>query len=79
MLVGKDKANSVNFRLNVNNVLDRVYIAESSTNIFASDYVSGTSGPTYADSGKTYQGVATANKVFFGFGRTWNFGISYNF
>jgi outer membrane cobalamin receptor len=79
MLVGKDKANTVNFRINVNNVLDKVYIAESRTNIFADDYVTGTSGPTYESAGKTYNGVATANQVFFGFGRTWNFGINYNF
>ncbi len=77
MLVGKNKAESVNFRVNVNNVFDKVYIAESSTNVFASDIKSGTQ--TYEQAGATYNGVATANKVFFGFGRTWNFGISYNF
>ena len=70
---------SVRFRFNVNNLLDTVYIAESSTNVFADDYVSGTSGPTYASSGKLYNGVATANNVYFGFGRTWNFSLSYNF
>lgn len=70
---------SVKFRFNVNNLLDTKYIAESSSNKFADDYVSGTSGPTYASSGKLYNGVATANTVFFGFGRTWNFSLSYNF
>ncbi len=70
---------SVKFRFNVNNLLDTIYIAESSTNRFADDYVSGTSGPTYASSGRVYNGVATANTVFFGFGRTWNFSLSYNF
>ena len=73
------KNNSLNFRLNVNNVLDEVYIAESRTNIFADDFVSGTSGPTYASSGKVYNGVANKNEVFFGFGRTWNFSLRYNF
>ncbi len=77
MLVGKGKSDSVNFRVNVNNVFDKIYIAESSTNVFASDIKSGTQ--TYEQAGATYNGVATANKVFFGFGRTWNFGISYNF
>jgi hypothetical protein len=77
--VGKEKSESLNFRFNMNNVFDTVYIAEGSTNVFASDYVSGTSGPTYADAGKTYNGVATANRVFFGFGRTWNLGVSYKF
>ncbi len=79
MLLGNDKSKSLNFRLNINNVFDEVYIAESRTNIFASDFVSGTSGPTYASAGRTYNGVATANQVFFGFGRTWNFTMRYNF
>jgi hypothetical protein len=79
MFVGNEKNNTVNFRLNVNNVLDEIYIAESRTNIFADDFISGTSGPTYASAGRTYNGVADANQVFFGFGRTWNFTIRYNF
>ena len=79
MLVGKNNSNSLNFRINVNNVLDEVYIAESRTNIFADDFVSGTSGPTYTSSGKVYDGVANKNEVYFGFGRTWNFSLRYNF
>ncbi len=77
-----DLANStetVRFRLNVNNLLDTVFIAESNTNVFADDFVSGTTGPTYASAGRLYNGVATANQVFFGFGRTWNFSLTYNF
>lgn len=77
--VGKAKSDSVNFRLNINNVLDKIYIAESRTNIFADDFVSGTSGPTHASSNNLYNGIAKSNAVYFGFGRTWNFGISYNF
>lgn len=79
MLVGAKKDKSVNFRLNVNNVFDEIYIAESRSNIFADDFVSGSSGPTYASAGKTYNGVADANQVFFGFGRTWNFSLRYDF
>jgi hypothetical protein len=81
MLVGKNKDNSVNFRLNVNNVLDEVYIAESRTNIFADDNVSSTNAAlgTYASNNRLYNGVANANQVFFGFGRTWNFSLRYNF
>lgn len=79
MLVGAKKDKSVNFRINVNNVLDKTYIAESRTNIFADDFVSGTSGPTYASAGKTYDGIANKNEVFFGFGRTWNFSLRYDF
>ena len=65
--------------MNVNNVLDETYIAESRTNIFADDFVSGTSGPTYASAGKTYDGLANTNQVYFGFGRTWNFSLRYDF
>ena len=79
VLLGTDKSKSLNFRLNINNVFDEVYIAESRTNIFASDFVSGTSGATYASAGKTFNGVADANQVFFGFGRTWNLTLRYNF
>jgi outer membrane receptor protein involved in Fe transport len=82
LLVGRDKANSVNFRLNVNNVFDTVYIAEAKTNIFATDNISSTNPllGTYATTnGGTYKGVATANQVYFGFGRTWNFSLRYNF
>lgn len=69
LLVGRTKSNSVGFRLNVNNVFDYTYIAESKTNYFASDY------PTQS----TYKGVATNNQVYFGFGRTWNFSLRYDF
>ncbi|WP_072969815.1 TonB-dependent receptor [Flavobacterium saccharophilum] len=69
LLVGKTKSNSVGFRLNVNNVFDYTYIAEAKTNIFAADV------PTVS----TYKGIATTNQVYFGFGRTWNFGLRYDF
>ena len=58
---------SVNFRLNVNNLFDQVYIAESLTNTFAS--------PGDA----TFQGIDTSNKAFFGWGTTWNFTVRYRF
>ena len=85
MLVGKDKDKSVNFRLNVNNVLDKIYIAESRTNTFADDNLPVASGQpvgskgTYASNGMLYNGVANVNQVFFGFGRTWNFALRYDF
>ena len=81
MLTGKNKDKSVNFRLNVNNVLDRTYIAESRTNIFADDNVSSTNPAlgTYASNNRLYKGTADANQVFFGFGRTWNFTLRYDF
>ncbi|SHG63440.1 TonB-dependent receptor [Flavobacterium defluvii] len=81
MLTGKNKDKSVNFRLNINNLFDKIYIAESRTNIFADDNVSSTNPAlgTYASNGRLYNGVANANQVFFGFGRTWNFSLRYDF
>ncbi len=58
---------SLSFRLNVNNVLDEVYISESDTNFFASA------------GDETYDGIATGNRVYFGFGRTWNASLRFNF
>ncbi|MNK77964.1 Vitamin B12 transporter BtuB [compost metagenome] len=69
LLVGRNKSNSVGFRLNVNNLFDYTYIAEAKTNIFAADV------PTVT----TYKGIATTNQVYFGFGRTWNFALRYDF
>jgi hypothetical protein len=68
-LVGRTKSNSVGFRLNVNNVFDYTYIAEAKTNFFAADF------PTQP----TYKGISTNNQVYFGFGRTWNFSLRYDF
>ncbi|WP_046758872.1 TonB-dependent receptor [Kordia jejudonensis] len=66
-LVGKEKDKTINFRLNINNLFNTTYIAESQTNIFA-------------DPGDdTFDGINTANKAFFGFGRTWNFSLRYTF
>jgi hypothetical protein len=91
MLVGKDKSDSVNFRLNINNLLDTVYIAEGKTNTFTgmsrSEFQSGDAAQTAAGDAAyatylaqgEYNGVHKSNQVFFGFGRTWNFGITYNF
>ena len=60
--------NSASFRFNVNNLLDAVYIAESNTNIHAS-----------TDETQNWNGINTANSVWFGFGRTWNASLRYNF
>ncbi|WP_300490289.1 TonB-dependent receptor [Flavobacterium sp.] len=80
MLVGKNKSNAVNFRVNVDNLLDRTYIAESRTNIHATDKTgTAATAPTYLDAGRTYKGIADANRVYFGFGRTWNVSIRYDF
>jgi len=59
--------NSLDFRVNVNNVTDNIYISESDTNDAAE--------PGDA----TYNGVNTSNRVFFGWGRTWNASVRFNF
>lgn len=66
--INKEQAFSVG--LNVYNLLDTTYIADSSTNIFKGD-----SGAT----GVEYKGIDTANRVFFGFGRTWSANIAFHF
>jgi outer membrane receptor protein involved in Fe transport len=80
---GKEKSNSLNFRLNVNNVFDKTFINEAFTNIFADDIKTPATGTTpavtYAQAGALYKGIATGNKVYFGFGRTWNFSLRYDF
>lgn len=58
---------SLSFRLNVNNVTDEIYISEADTNRLA--------GP----GDETYDGINTSNRVFFGWGRTWNAMVRYNF
>lgn len=77
MFVGKDKKNTVSFRLTMNNVFDEVYLSElSGTPIKASAALG--SG-TYESAGRTYKGIADANQGYFGFGRTWNFSMRFNF
>jgi hypothetical protein len=62
-LLGMDSS----FRVNINNVFDTVYIAESNTNIAAD-----------ADS-TTWNGIDVRNSVWFGFGTTWNASLRFNF
>ena len=81
MLVGKNKENSLNFRFNMNNVLNTVYIAESRTNNRTktqADFATETLYNNYINT-QTYNGIDTSNQVFFGFGRTSNFTVTYKF
>jgi len=57
------------FRVNVNNVTDNIYISESNTNF----------QPGEREGDVTYDGINTRNNVFFGWGRTWNASVSFNF
>lgn len=59
--------NTIDFRLNVNNVLDETYISESDTN------------NAVQPGDQTYDGIAVNNRVYFGFGRTWNASVRVNF
>ena len=81
MKVGKEKSDAVMFRLNVNNVLDEIYIAEARTNNHVKtreEFPTDAAFQTYQDT-QIYNGVDKTNQVFFGFGRTWNFGVTYKF
>lgn len=88
LVTGKNLDKFINFRLNVNNLLDEIYIAESRSNIAIknqNDYLNTDGTPnttgynTYLSTLKTYKGLDQSNTVFFGFGRTWNLSVSYNF
>ena len=59
--------NDASFRVNINNLLDTYYIAESNSNIHASA------------GSETWNGIDTRNSVWFGFGRTWNASLKYRF
>ncbi|MDH3323311.1 MAG: TonB-dependent receptor plug domain-containing protein, partial [Flavobacteriaceae bacterium] len=62
----KDK-NSLEFSTNINNLFDELYISESDTNY-------------HAEAGdNTWEGINTGNRVYFGWGRTWNFSVRYRF
>ena len=54
-------------RVNINNLFDATYIAESNSNIHADA------------SSTTWNGIDVRNSVWFGFGRTWNASLKYNF
>ena len=56
------------FRVNVNNLFNNIYIAESNTNIHVT-----------SDTADTWEGIDTMNSVWFGFGTTWNATLRWNF
>lgn len=51
----------------MSNLLNTVYIAESNTSIHDED------------GDDIWKGINTDNSVWFGFGRTWNASVKYNF
>lgn len=75
-----NKDQGFRFRVNVNNVLDETYIAESRTSILPTDKVSSAANAqTYQEAGRIYDGIADGNQVYFGFGRTWNASVTFTF
>lgn len=67
LFIGNKKTNSINFRVNVNNVFGEVYFSELTTKT------------AVTDASVNYKGINVANTGFFGLGRTWNFSLRYNF
>ena len=68
MLVGKDDKNSLQFRVNINNIFDEVYLESVNGNTAAS-----------LNPEENYKGVNASNTGRFGYGRTWNTSIRFNF
>ena len=62
--IGEDM---VSLRLNINNIFDEEYYYMSNNNVIATD------------STPTYKGIPLNAKVFPGWGRTWNVGLTYRF
>lgn len=59
--------NSLNFRFNANNILNKQFISQSDTNV-------------HPEAGEAeWNGVNMDNRVYFGNGFTWNFSIAYRF
>ncbi|ASW75098.1 TonB-dependent receptor [Chryseobacterium piperi] len=79
----KDVSQYFTVGFNIYNLLDTTYIQDGSTNIFGNDKITANNDPdkgkTYEEAGRMYKGIATANRVFFGFGRTWAANLSFNF
>ncbi len=65
-----DNKYALKFRVNVNNVMDHLYISEADTNTYDGDYGS---------TGVAWKGVDTGNRVYFGYGRTWNASLRFTF
>ncbi len=72
---------SMNIRINVNNLADELYMSESQTNIHPTDLIDSRnpSKGTYLSNNRLFDGVADGNRVYWGFGRTWNLSLRYNF
>ncbi|QXP61857.1 carboxypeptidase-like regulatory domain-containing protein [Olleya sp. HaHaR_3_96] len=68
LLFGETGKTSLQFRLNVNNVFDEVYL----------ESVNGTTAASAIES-ENYKGINRSNTGRFGYGRTWNTSVRFNF
>jgi len=59
--------NAISFRVNMNNVLDKLYISEATSNFESK------ADATY------WKGIDTSNYVLMGWGRTWNASVKFTF
>ncbi len=64
----KNDKNALKLRVNINNLTDKLYISESATNREAD-----------ADDTNNWNGINKSNRVFWGFGRTWNATLTFDF
>lgn len=76
LFVGKEKKDNLNFRINMNNVFDEVYLSE-----ITASRSSGNVGGIFPanDTDPNFNGINVKNQGFFGWGRTWNVTVRYNF
>ncbi len=73
---GITNSSDLNIRLNINNLFDTEYISEGSSSIYTNDTAPAVNPNTTVS---TYKGIDTRNLVWFGFGRTFNLSVRYNF
>ena len=69
--LGIGNGQSFTLRGSIYNVLDTIYIAESRTNIHATEQD--------VINGNTYKGLHKNNQVYFGYGRTWSASLTFQF
>lgn len=68
MLLGKNDDKSLQFRVNIYNITDELYLES----VFGNT-------PASSNPSENWKGINTSNTGRFGYGRTWNFSMRYNF
>ncbi|MEI7486741.1 MAG: TonB-dependent receptor plug domain-containing protein [Chryseobacterium sp.] len=83
----KNESQYFTIGVNIYNLIDTTYISDAATNVFGNDtptkladgVTNNTAKKTYEELGMMYKGIATGNRAYFGFGRTWSATLSFNF